>query len=204
MASLKLPTSAGVILLAETTLFPHGALPLHIFEPRYRQMLSDALEGDFFFCVGTLEAEETDNPADCTADIGTIGLIRASHELPDGRSELLLHGICRVNFTRWHSDRSYPFADIDPFHSLDLNEHEEAIGMDRLRGAVSSVVDRLPDEVGSVISKTLDSIHDAFTATDAMAQQFVSDPTQRKTILEEPSIAKRLDIVIEHLNHLEV
>ena len=203
MPSLKLPTSAGVILLAETTLFPYGALPLHIFEPRYRQMLNDALERDFFFCVGTLESEETSDPAECTAKIGTIGLIRASRELPDGRSELLLHGICRVNFTRWHQDHPYPYADIEPFHSVDLSEHEEAVGMERLRGAVTNVLDRLPDDVGEAITSTLDKINDAFTATDAVAHQFVSDPTHRKALLEEPSVAKRLDIVIEHFNQLE-
>lgn len=199
MVSLKLPNAVGAILLPETTLFPHGALPLHIFEPRYRQMLNEALEGDCFFCVGTFLREETPDPADCVAPVGTIGLIRASHELPDGRSELLLHGVCRVHFRQWHHDRPYPFADIAPFLSVDMPERLEATEMTRLRAAVASVIANLPDEVGRAITTTLQKIPDAFTATDAMAQQFVADPAQRRALLEEPEVAKRLDALIGYL-----
>ena len=75
--------------------------------------------------------------------------------------------------------------------------------MERLRGTVTNVLDRLPDDVGESITSTLETINDAFTATDAVAQQFISDPTHRKVLLEEPSVAKRLDIIIEHFNQLE-
>jgi len=45
MSALHIPEQCGVILLPDCTLFPHGGLPLHIFEPRYRKMLEDAIEG---------------------------------------------------------------------------------------------------------------------------------------------------------------
>lgn len=45
MSSINLPTRCGVMVLPDCTLFPHGGLPLHIFEPHYRQMLADALSG---------------------------------------------------------------------------------------------------------------------------------------------------------------
>lgn len=204
MATLKMPTAAGAILLPETTLFPHGALPLHIFEPRYRQMLNDALEGDCFFCVATLTAEETPDPADCVAPIGTVGLIRASHEQPDGRSELLLHGVCRVHFTKWHHDRAYPFAEIEPFHSVDIPERHAERELQRLRASVSGVAAKLPEEVGEAITQTLARIDDTFTATDAMAQQFVTDPAMRRALLEEASVAKRLDQLVAYLDQLRV
>ena len=200
MASLTLPTSAGAILLPATTLFPHGALPLTIFEPRYREMLSDSLEGDCFFCVGTLESEEVADPSACVAPVGTIGLIRASHELPDGRSELLLHGVCRVHFKKWHHDRPYPFAEIAPFHSQDISERDEAYAMERLHRVVSSIAKKLPEEAQEVITATLAKITDAFTATDAMSQQFISDPQQRKTLLEEPDVTKRLETLLHYLS----
>lgn len=204
MATLKMPTATGAILLPETTLFPHGALPLHIFEPRYRQMLSDALEGDCFFCVGTLTAEETADPADCVAPVGTVGLIRASHEQPDGRSEMLLHGVCRIHFRKWHHDRAYPFAEIEPFHSVDIPERHAERELNRLRTSVAAVAAKLSDELGLAITRTLDRIDDPFTATDAMAQQFVADPAKRRALLEEPSVGQRLDQLVDYLDGLEI
>ncbi len=46
------------MLLPDCTLFPHGGLPLHIFEPRYRRMLEESLEGDCFFAIGRLLGAE--------------------------------------------------------------------------------------------------------------------------------------------------
>ena len=114
MPTIHLPERCGVMLLPDCTLFPHGGLPLHIFEPRYRKMLEDALEGDCFFAVARLTGDETPDPAECTAPVGTIGLVRASREQEDGTSQLLLHGVMRVRFTEWHDDRPYPFASIEP------------------------------------------------------------------------------------------
>jgi Lon protease-like protein len=84
------------MLLPDCTLFPHGGLPLHIFEPRYREMLREALEGHCFFAVARLSGDETAAPAQCASQVGTIGLVRASHEQADGTSQLLLHGVMRV------------------------------------------------------------------------------------------------------------
>src|SRR5687767_1192212 len=114
MASIHLPERCGVMLLPDCTLFPHGGLPLFIFEPRYQQMLKEALEGDCFFAVTRLMGGEDDDPAKCAAAVGTIGLVRASREQDDGTSQLLIHGVMRVRFTEWHQEREYPFASIEP------------------------------------------------------------------------------------------
>ena len=84
MDSLKIPEKCGVILLPDTVLFPHGALPLHIFEPRYRQMLAEAIEGNCLFCVGNLVEPQFEDPDRGAAPVGTLGLIRASREAEDG------------------------------------------------------------------------------------------------------------------------
>ncbi|MDB4284527.1 hypothetical protein N9888_02685, partial [Akkermansiaceae bacterium] len=61
MDSLTIPEKCGVILLPDTILFPHGAMPLHIFEDRYRQMVEEALEGDCMFCIGNLLGSDSSN-----------------------------------------------------------------------------------------------------------------------------------------------
>ncbi|HSP42986.1 MAG TPA: LON peptidase substrate-binding domain-containing protein, partial [Luteolibacter sp.] len=147
MSSIRLPGQCGVMLLPDCTLFPHGGLPLHIFEPRYRKMLNEAIEGDCFFAVARLAGDETQRPAECTAPVGTIGLIRASHEQPDGTSQLLLHGVMRVRFTEWHDDRPYPFASIEPVISLVSPDHQAHAAMKTRRGAVEDAIRPLPEEV---------------------------------------------------------
>ncbi len=124
------------MLLPDCTLFPHGGLPLFIFEPRYRQMLNDALEGDCFFAVARLLGDETENPGESVAPVGTIGLVRASREQEDGTSQLLIHGVMRVRFTEWHHDRDYPYASIEPVISVFTPEKQSVAAMKTLRGAV--------------------------------------------------------------------
>ncbi|NNC90180.1 MAG: LON peptidase substrate-binding domain-containing protein [Akkermansiaceae bacterium] len=202
MSSIELPSSAGAILLPETTLFPHGALPLHVFEDRYRQMLVDALEGNCLFCVARLLGEETDDPSLCTDPIGTIGLIRASRELPDGRSHLVLHGVCRVRFAGWGTEKPYPYADIVPFESIDVPTPDAPEHVKRLRDAVSKVLSSFPPEVMEQVNELLDRAGDPFIMADAVAQQFVHDQALRQALLEEPEVATRIDLIVDHLRSL--
>jgi Lon protease-like protein len=202
--ALEIPETIGAILLPDCTLFPQGALPLHIFEPRYREMLDDALEGNCFICVGRLTAEETFDFAECTAPIGTAGLIRASRELPDGRSHLILHGVYRVRFCEWLPERTYPFARIEPIQSIPLPTDACPEQSRRLRDAVDKVLLGFPEKVVSQVNGLLDRTSDAAMMADAIAQQFVHDPDLRQALLEEADVGVRVDQVIDHLRTLRI
>ena len=82
MTGLNLPTKCGVMMLPDCTLFPHGGLPLYVFEERYRTMLADALAGDCVFAVGRVR-QGADGQEDEISEIGTAGLVRASKEGDD-------------------------------------------------------------------------------------------------------------------------
>lgn len=202
MTALHLPERIGAILLPDCTLFPHGALPLHIFEDRYRRMLNDALEGDCIFSVGRLVRDESEDLGYCTAPIGTAGLIRASREQPDGRSNLILHGICRVRFCEWLPDNPYPFARIEPVHSLDLSVEDSSRQTRRLREAVEMVLLDFPERIIKQVRDLLDRATDPPIMADAIAQQFVHDSALRQTLLEEPDVGARIDLLVEHLRSL--
>lgn len=73
----------------EVVLFPGTPLPLHIFEPRYRTMLADCLAADERF--GLLPPARDGSPP-LSGTVGCIARIRASHELPDGRSNIVVVG----------------------------------------------------------------------------------------------------------------
>ncbi|YCM44434.1 LON peptidase substrate-binding domain-containing protein [Verrucomicrobiaceae bacterium 227] len=200
MDSLEIPNKAGVILLPDTVLFPHGALPLHIFEPRYRRMLEEAMEGSAMFCVANLLGNDSHDPERGAAPVGTLGLIRASRESKEGTSNLLLHGVIRVYFESWHpKEKPYPYASIRPVIDTTLPASEESTYLARLRKAMNKALSGFPKEVSSQLNETLDRAGDSSTCSDAVAQQFIHDANDRQRLLETPEVRKRLDFLIQFL-----
>jgi Lon protease-like protein len=90
---MKLPEKIAVMTLPNATLFPQAMLPLYIFEPRYRRMLADALEGDRMIAVAMQRPNcKTERPS----SVAGLGLISAAVEHQDGTSHLILQGLARV------------------------------------------------------------------------------------------------------------
>jgi Lon protease-like protein len=191
MSSLNIPQTCGVMLLPDCTLFPHGGLPLHIFEPRYRQMLDESLEGTCFFAVARLLGKETEDPSRCVSPIGTMGLVRASRELDDGTSNLLLHGVIRVRFIEW-LEGPYPKARIEPVPSIFEPESQTKAALEALHESVEIVTRDLPGEVREALTTMTSQIDDPSILADVMAQQFLHDPDERQDLLEMESAAARI------------
>ncbi len=187
------------MLLPNCTLFPHGGQPLFIFEPRYREMLADALEGSCFFAVGRLLGEETPDPRECSAPLGTIGLVRASRQQDDGTSHLLLHGVMRVKFTEWHPGFPYPCATIEPSVCFFRPENQAMAAMKTLRGAVEDAVRELPEEVRQGVFTLLDRADGPELMTDIVSQQFVHDADLRQRLLEMDSAGDRIPLLCDYL-----
>lgn len=81
-------------------LFPGRPLPLHIFEPRYRQMLRDCLDGDRRFGILAIRAGRAARPDAEVFEVGTVTQIEAVEELPDGRSDIFTRGVQRFRLLR--------------------------------------------------------------------------------------------------------
>ncbi|MGB0143405.1 MAG: LON peptidase substrate-binding domain-containing protein [Akkermansiaceae bacterium] len=201
MSSLSIPKTAGVMLLPDTVLLPHGGMPLHIFEPRYRQMLDEALERDCMFCIGNLLGDDSSDPDRCAAPVGTVGLIRASRESENGTSNLLLHGVFRVAFEEWLNDKPYPHARLRPMIDTTLPEAEGKTQLARLRLTIRKVLAGFPPEVTEQMDATLDKAGDPGTVSDAVAQQFIHDPNDRQRLLETTEVRERLDFLIHFLEN---
>jgi Lon protease-like protein len=199
MSTIHLPERCGVMLLPDCTLFPHGGLPLYIYEPRYQAMLDDALEGDCFFAVARLTGKVETTPPDGVAPVGTIGLVRASRLQDDGTSQLLLHGVMRVRFTHWHHDRPYPYASIEPTASVFTPENQALAAMKTLRGSVEDAIRHLPQEVQEGVFALLDRAEDPGLMTDIVCQQFIHEPDLRQDLLECESVGARIPVICEYL-----
>ncbi len=187
------------MLLPDCTLFPHGGLPLYIFEARYRKMLEEALEGDCFFAVARLLKKEVGEPSDYVAPVGTIGLVRASREQGDGTSQLLIHGVMRVRFSEWDMGGAYPQASIEPVISVFAPEKQAEAAMKTLRGAVEDAIRCLTEEVQSAILALLDRADEPALMTDIICQQFIQEADLRQKLLEMDSVGDRIPEICEYL-----
>jgi len=91
-----LPSTLPIFPLPNVVLFPNVFLPLHIFEPRYRQMVSDALAGERMIGMVLLQrGGEDDEGAPPVYDVGCAGLITHVERLSDGRYNIVLRGLER-------------------------------------------------------------------------------------------------------------
>ncbi|HEX8804147.1 MAG TPA: LON peptidase substrate-binding domain-containing protein [Acidimicrobiales bacterium] len=95
-----------------TVLLPGMALPLHVFEPRYRQLVRDCLAGDREFGVVLIARGPEVGGGDVRTDVGTVARIVRVEELEDGRSLLVAVGVRRIRVGRWLDDDPYPRAEV--------------------------------------------------------------------------------------------
>jgi hypothetical protein len=93
-----------------TVLVPHGVLPLHVFEPRYRVLMFDCLRAAREFGVVLIERGVEVGGDDQRFAVATVARIAEATELPDGRWVVLAVGTRRVDITSWLPDDPYPMA----------------------------------------------------------------------------------------------
>lgn len=112
-----------------TVLFPGIAMPLHVFEPRYRALVRDCLDGTPEFGVVLIERGHEVGGGDSRFDVGTRARIAESRELPDGRWLLGVVGVSRLRVTQWLVDDPYPRADV--IDLVDFVDDDRDAGDDR-------------------------------------------------------------------------
>jgi Lon protease-like protein len=108
---MNLPREVPVMTLPEATLFPQALLPLYIFEPRYRQMLADALNSHRMFSVAM---QRPGLKRETPLSVAGLGLIRVSVAHKDGTSHLILQGLTRVELEGNVQMKPYRVARVRP------------------------------------------------------------------------------------------
>ena len=110
-----LPSTLPLFPLPNVVLFPNVCLPLHIFEARYREMVSDALDGDRIIGMVLLrpgwEGDYEGRPQ--IYQIGCAGLITHAEKTSDGRYNLVLRGFQKFRIRQEDHQRSYRLAEVD-------------------------------------------------------------------------------------------
>jgi len=111
---MKMPREIPVMTLPNATLFPQALLPLYIFEPRYRQMLADALHSNRMFSVAM---QRPGTGRESPSPVAGLGLIRVSVGHRDGTSHLILQGLARVELEEAVRYKPYRVQRIRPLQS---------------------------------------------------------------------------------------
>ncbi len=93
-------------------MMPTMVVPIHVFEPRYRQMTRDCLDGAREFGVVLIERGSEVGGGDTRTDAGTVATILDAQEFPDGRWGLVADGTRRIRISRWLQDDPYPRAEV--------------------------------------------------------------------------------------------
>ncbi len=108
--------SVRLFPLPNVVLFPHVIQPLHIFEPRYRQMMADALASDRLIAMALLRPDWEEDYHKCPpiCPIVCIGRVFREEKLPDGRFNLLLQGLSRARIIEEiETDKLYRQARVE-------------------------------------------------------------------------------------------
>jgi Lon protease-like protein len=186
--------------LPSVQLFPHAILPLHIFEPRYRELLHDAMASDRRFAIAVLTDDydpSEDGPGRRPAirPVCGVGEVIAHEPLPDGRSNILLHGLARVRILEelppaheYRLVRAVPLVDRYPA-GVDLGPTQHA-----LIALSDQLAERLP-EGGDTLRALVRSQPDPAALSDVLAATLVTDPEERQALLENLDVNMRMEAV---------
>jgi hypothetical protein len=108
-----------------SVLLPGGLMPLHIFEPRYRQLVVDLLADDVNepeFGITMIERGKETGGGEVRADVGTIARVVHIEALDGGRYRLVVVGTRRLRVRSWLPDDPYPVADVDEWSDTDADD----------------------------------------------------------------------------------
>ncbi len=201
--------------LPNATLFPQALLPLYIFEPRYRQMLADALHSNRMFSVAM---QKPGANRESPSPVAGLGLIRVSVGHRDGTSHLILQGLARVELEETVRYKPYRVQRIRPLQPQPCDN----VKVDALVAKVRELLEERiqlglpfpfpvmsPGKGGASkappafspkeILRYLDSLTDPEQAADLVSCAVLPEASERQAILETVDVEARLRRLIHFL-----
>ena len=192
-----LPPTIPIFPLPNVVLFPNVFLPLHIFEPRYKAMVADALKGDRLIGMVLLrpgwEGDYEGRPP--VFPTGCAGLITHHERLPDGRYNIVLRGLEKFHVLEEESNRSYRIARVSTIHEPLRDEDREEIRAARRR--LEALLVPQPQGRGHD-PKVPPSMGDE-DLVNALAQYMELEAMEKQALLEREGLLARCRSLIELL-----
>ena len=191
--SEQLPEAIPIFPLPDMTLFPNSTQPFHIFEPRYRAMIADALAGDSIIGMVMLqpgyEQEYEGRPP--IYDLGCAGRIVASEQLPDGRYNIALQGLTKFRVVSEDQSRSYRLASVEELPESEVGDPDALASRRRqVEGAVRLAFPRAPLPSSGLPDDR---------AIDDLSIMLPLEPAERLELLEADGPVERASILVRLL-----
>ena len=186
---MPLPEQIRIFPLSEVVLFPDTLLPLHIFEPRYRKMLADALDSDRV--IGMVLVKDPDaTPAPSVYAVGCAGTIVDHKPFADGRSLVVLKGTVKFRIRREvHVGQPYRVVEAQALYEGPPPMDKVRGWRDELHGCVRALVRAASGEEDSV-ERLFEKI-DLLVMTNALSASLPLDVLEKQSLLECPTVEER-------------
>ena len=201
IARLKKSGRIPVFPLPNVVFFPHTTLPLHIFEPRYRQMTGDALASDRLIAIALLkpgwERGYFGNPE--VFPVACAGLIENEAALPDGRFNVRLRGLIRVGIQGFIQDHPYRVATVRLLEEQNAGEGPGFEGEKRrLLAACASLLQEISGQPS--MTPELDNDVPLATVVNTLCLNLEMDPAIKQQLLTLDDVRERCGALIDILN----
>jgi Lon protease-like protein len=198
--SRGLPTTIPIFPLPELVLFPHVSVSLTIFEPRYRTMLLDAVEGDRIIGIVLLKPGYEDNYAG-RPPVYTIGCAAAITDviagLPDGRLGVVLRGLVKFRITGEDESRPYRLAHVEPL--AEAVDADAKVVLRRQRRQLEALLTRPGSPLD--LARLFPSVSDE-VLFNTLAHQMKVAVDQRQMLLEKEGVLARSQAMLDLLAEL--
>lgn len=194
-----------VFPLPNVVLFPFVALPLHIFEERYRRMVEDALEEERLIAMALLKPgwEASNDPTPPIHEMVCLGRITAEERFPSGEFNIVVTGIHRaVIVDELQSDLPYRLGKLElyrdfyaeePVVSRDVRNHELLLNFRRLFPR---------SRADSLFSQVLEADLPLGVTCDLLAAALRIGLADKQALLEELDVDVRSDVLIDKIHEL--
>lgn len=187
---MTLPALIPIFPLPNAVLFPGVSLPLHTFEPRYRQMVRD-LQGDKEALIGVVllsgdwQSNYYGDPA--VYQTGCAGRVVGIEELKDGRFNILLHGLREFEIER--EDRSRPYRQAHPRWRPPAGDVQVPALRSRLLDLARRFLSDRKREAVPALLRDPSVPDELFVNLLCFALHF--PPLEKQALLEAPSVVER-------------
>jgi len=198
---ITLPEEVPVMTLPNVAFFPQALLPLHIFEPRYRQMLKEVLATNRLFAVTGLDQKRLGEPGEFEPPhrVASVGIVRACQKHADGTSNLLLQGLCRIEVLGIVTDQPFRRIRVRALPSEPVADPAENA---RLRVELARLIalkQKLGAPVPAEMADFLRTVEDPEVFIDLAAFSLCENSGLKQQLLETLGVRRRLELFARQL-----
>lgn len=194
-----------VFPMADCVLMPQSVLPLHIFEPRYREMLSATIDSAGMLAMalfdGVVTQEDYQAGAPPLRPVVCLGQVRDYQRLEDGRYIVLLQGLCRARILSELAHEPYRMVHVAPIDEIATDEGSLRDYRQRIEALMRTQLLNSPNDgvrIDAVIGKDVSTA----VMVDLAIATVCGDANQRYTMLAQRDVRRRAKWVVDRMQDI--